>query len=791
METRDGNLHSAIARALLAVLLLGTGLSAAPPTSVLGLEPGALRLSNDDVGIILWGPDSAPTLSVGKSDIWDRRNPKPPQPVLTLARIMEMARAEKFRSLGSYYTVYGSYDFPCPKPAGQLILKLPFMEPGGKLTVDRSRKYELALRAANGAKALDLRVYVSAVRNLIVMEVHSRGLAAGDVAVRLYRHRDTILPGDALNPTIGGKVSPKDFEQLAMPRAGGTAENFWIAQDFPPDPTFPQGFTSTLATRVIGARAEVTIDTDKAGLGTPLVAEREGRIDHGTYKRYTPINRATGAAATATLRPPDGDFQIFATVATSQDEADPLARAARNLDDAQRLGMAALRKEHEAQLEAYARRPRARAWSADGKVNVDETWGGTPYRVRPAGYYGDVALCSVDSTKFCFQDSSIWHADFHFNEIHPNRHMILRQYDALDSYFGMIRTMLPMARANAREVYGCRGAMYPLAHYPLKSDTVIHTHAVWEQSMEITALLARPFWLRYLYTSDDRFLRESAWPVLREGARFYADFLKLSPDGLYHVFPTVSPEHRGITKDLRFNRDSQSAITLIRYHLRAAAQAAELLGLEKREAARWREIAGRMPDYPTVETPAGRIFTDVEGGQPIQFNIPVPLAAVFWGDDIGLDSPPAQLELARRTLREINVWLPHRFYLNGVRARLGVPAPGDVLDLEHFLQSYTGVLRVFPALPAGFEGGFENLGAQGAFIVSAKRTAGGVEFVKIASLAGNPCTVANPWPGRSFTVEDTASGKRIAAKIADGRIQFKTRRGRTYRLGASEGVGSR
>jgi hypothetical protein len=98
---------------------------------------------------------------------------------------------------------------------------------------------------------------------------------------------------------------------------------------------------------------------------------------------------------------------------------------------------------------------------------------------------------------------------------------------------------------------------------------------------------------------------------------------------------------------------------------------------------------------------------------------------------------------------------------------------------------------VFPAVPAGFEGGFENLGAQGAFVVSAKRTAGGVEFLKIASLAGNPCTVANPWAGRSVLVEDTASGKRIAATATDGRIQFKTRRGRTYRLGASEGVGSR
>jgi hypothetical protein len=648
--------------------------------------------------------------------------------------------------------------------------------------VDRERKYELGLKATNGSKTLALRIFVSALRNLIVMEGRSEGLAAGDVAVRLYRHRDTILPGDHLNPTIGGKVSPKDFEQLGMPRAGGAAESFWIAQDFPPDPTFPKGFTSTLAARVMGAEAELTFDTGKPGLGTPLAAEREGRIDHGTYKRYTPINRAAGSAVTAMLRPKDGVFQIVAAAVTTQDDAAPRGRAARDLAEAARLGTAALRQEHEAQLNAYERRPQARAWSADGKVNIRETWGGTPYRVRPDGYYGDVALCSVASTKFCFQDSSIWHGDFHFNEIHPNRALILRQFDTLDSYFRMIRTLLPMAQANAREVYGCRGAMYPLVHYPLKSDTVIHTHATWEQSMEITALLARPFWLRYLYTADARFLRELAWPVLREGARFYADFLKRESDGLYHVFPTVSPEHRGITKDLRFNRDSQSAVTLIRYHLRAAARAAELLGLEKPEAARWREMAARMPDYPTTETPAGRIFSDIEGGAPIEYNIPVPLSAVFWGDDIGLDSPAAQLELARRTLREINVWLPHRFYLNGVRARLGAYAPGDTLDVEHFLQSYTGVLRVFPAVPANFDGGFENLGAQGAFVVSAKRSQGRVESVSVRSLAGNLCTMTNPWRGRGVWVEDAATGKRIAAQETDGRIRFKTEREHAYRV---------
>ncbi len=743
-----------------------------------------MRLANDDVGVILWGPDAAPTLSVGKSDVWDRRNPKPPQPVLTLAQIVEKARAGDRSVLNgaSYYTAYGSYDFPCPKPVGQLILRLGFMESGGTLTVDRQEPRAIRLHAERGEKQLDLRIYVSSVRNLIVISGEGKGLADDDVMIRLYRHHDTIVPGGEVHPTSGGKLSATDFERLAMPQTGHDSEVFWIAQDFPADLTFPNGFTSLLAARIVGTDARYETTIGKKGLGTPMLAEKEGRISHGITKRFRPINESPGVAASAWLRGVNGRFHVLATVVTTQDDPDPPARARRDLADAMKRGEAALWAEHTKQFDAYDAGPHARAWSADGSTSIDAVWGGVPHRVRPAGYYGDVPLCSVDSTKFCFQDSSRWHADFHFNEVGATVPCVLRQFDTLDSYFRMIHTMLPMARANAREVYDCRGAMYPLIHYPLKAETVIHSNLTWEHSQEITALLAKPFWLRFRYTWDLDFLRGLAYPVLREGARFYADFLKRGDDGLYHVFPTVSPEHRGFTKNLEFNRDSQSGITLIRYHLRAAAEAARLLDRDADEAARWREIAEHVPDYPTVDTPEGSIYIDVAGAKPVEYNIAVPLTAVFWGDDIGLDSPPAQLELTRRTLRLINVWKPHQGYLRRVRVRLGIVDPADSLGVENFLQSHTGVIRAFPTVPPDFEGGFENLGAQGAFVVAAKRAKTGVESITLRSLAGNPVTLANPWPAKQNTVTDATTDRQVPAQTDERTIRFVTKKGHTYHV---------
>ncbi|MDX9975368.1 MAG: hypothetical protein RBU21_20445, partial [FCB group bacterium] len=368
------------------------------------------------------------------------------------------------------------------------------------------------------------------------------------------------------------------------------------------------------------------------------------------------------------------------------------------------------------------------------------------------------------------------------NEVEATGSCIRRQFDLLDSYLTVIQNLLPMAQTNARQVYDCPGAMYPLAHYPLKADTVIHTHVTWEQSMEITALLVKPFWLRYQYTGDEAFLRERAWPVLREGARFYAAYLKKEEDGLYHVFPTVSPEHHGLMPNLTLNKDSQSGISLIRYHLRAAAQAARKLNENIDEAKTWQDIAEHMPPYPTVETPNGTVFTDVAGAEPIEYNIPAPLSAVFWGDDIGLDSPPEQLELARRTLANINVWEPHRGYLINVRRRLGVPNASDPLDLENFVQSYSGTIRVFPAVAADYAGRFENFGAQGAFVVSAEREATGVKEVRIQSLAGNPCKLANPWPGAKPVVTQKDTAAEVPVTVNNNTVEFATQAGKTYAI---------
>jgi len=63
---------------------------------------------------------------------------------------------------------------------------------------------------------------------------------------------------------------------------------------------------------------------------------------------------------------------------------------------------------------------------------------------------------------------------------------------------------------------------------------------------------------------------------------------------------------------------------------------------------------------------------------------------------------------------------------------------------ESFLQSYDGILRIFPAFTTNKTGRF-TLHAIGGFIVSSEIKEGEVQWISVKSLLGNPCRLELPW----------------------------------------------
>ena len=92
------------------------------------------------------------------------------------------------------------------------------------------------------------------------------------------------------------------------------------------------------------------------------------------------------------------------------------------------------------------------------------------------------------------------------------------------------------------------------------------------------------------------------------------------------------------------------------------------------------------------------------------------------------------------------------------------------------LTSWGGKIRVFPGVPESWSDiAFHNLRAEGAFLVSAVRDGGKTRFIRVESLAGEPCRLVTDMPNPS------ASGLSIH-KLADREYELELAKGQTVIL---------
>ena len=83
---------------------------------------------------------------------------------------------------------------------------------------------------------------------------------------------------------------------------------------------------------------------------------------------------------------------------------------------------------------------------------------------------------------------------------------------------------------------------------------------------------------------------------------------------------------------------------------------------------------------------------------------------------------------------------------------------------EMLLQSHRGRILIFPAIPPSWqEVSFTTLRAGGAFLVSAKRTAGRTVLVEILSEKGGTCRLVSPFSGREIAIR-MKPGEQVSLK---------------------------
>ncbi|MCU0399381.1 MAG: glycoside hydrolase family 95 protein [Algoriphagus sp.] len=145
-----------------------------------------------------------------------------------------------------------------------------------------------------------------------------------------------------------------------------------------------------------------------------------------------------------------------------------------------------------------------------------------------------------------------WNADYHLN-INLQMNYWLAEVTGLSELhlplFDFVDGLIENGKKAATTNFGMRGAMLPHTTDIWKIPFLQAATAYWGSWVGAGAWLGRHYWEHYLYTGDEKFLRERAFPALEQIAQFYSDWLITDPrDGKLVSAPSTSPENQFINE---------------------------------------------------------------------------------------------------------------------------------------------------------------------------------------------------------------------------------------------------
>lgn len=274
-------------------------------------------------------------------------------------------------------------------------------------------------------------------------------------------------------------------------------------------------------------------------------------------------------------------------------------------------------------------------------------------------------------------------------------------------------------------------------------------------------------WLSYRHTMDDAFLGDTLLPLLRKSVNFYLRFLFKDDAGVYHLPATHSPEFAS-------TRDCNYDLALLHWGCRALLQATVRLGVADPLAATWQDVLDQLTPPPqdadglrigrdVALTSSHRHYSHLLWFYPLyQLDVSDPahrallvrsldhwlgLTGALQGYSFtGSASMYALLGDGTAALRQLHALLDDYTRPNTMYEETGpvIETPLSAAQSLHdmLVQSWGGVIRVFPAVPPAWaDVAIHDLVTEGAFRVSARRGGGATQFVRVRSEGGEPCLV--------------------------------------------------
>ena len=309
---------------------------------------------------------------------------------------------------------------------------------------------------------------------------------------------------------------------------------------------------------------------------------------------------------------------------------------------------------------------------------------------------------------------------------------------------------------------------------------------------------------------DRSILQDVLFPLLRKAINYYLHFLEPGPDGKLHLPATFSPEYGGDSRDCNYD------LMLLTWGCRTLLESAELLGVDDPLAPRWREVLAKRVPYPTdangfmigADIPFAKSHRhyshllavyplyEVTGRTPDERALIERSLAHWVGFEgalqgytfTGAASMSALLGKGEDALGYLGELMTRFIQPNTMYQESGpvIETPLSAAQSLHDMvcQSWGGVIRVFPALPAAWADlVVHDFRTQGAFLLGARRENGATRWVRLVSEAGAPCVVRHGIAG-PVDIRDGRGRPLHHTDVGDGAVQIALRKGESVLITA-------
>lgn len=394
-----------------------------------------------------------------------------------------------------------------------------------------------------------------------------------------------------------------------------------------------------------------------------------------------------------------------------------------------------------------------------------------------------------------------WAADYHMN---INQQMLYWPAEVANlgechlPLFDYMESLVEPGKVSAKEFFNARGWIVNTMNNPF-GYTSPGWGLPWGFFPGGAAWLCQHAWEHYDFTQDENYLKETAYPLMKEAALFWMDYLTVDENGYLVSSPSYSPEHGGISGGA--SMDHQMAWDL----LNNCIQAAEVLGVD--EAFKKEAIAKRDNIFPPTIGKWGQLQEwkeDVDAPENKHRHVSH-LYALHPGKQITTETTPELAEATKVSLNargddgtgwslawKVNFWARlkdgDRAYKlfkrllrptgekgtemmsgGGSYSNLLCAHPPFQLDgnmggcagmAELLMQSHTGTIELLPALPSVWKtGSVKGLKARGGFEVNLEWKEGLLIAAEIMGQKGAVGTYK--YQGAVHTFEISESGNWI------------------------------